>query len=543
MKLLWGLVVAALLTSPLRAQHTLTYRPGIDVLDYEFALRLPARGPTLDGVARVIFRRTRPTDTLILDLVGMQVNGVTLNGSPAPFRRDSTTVRVALRAAKGNNPEDTVTVAYSGAPSDGLIIRTDSLGRYTAFGDNWPTRARYWLPTVDDPSDKATVTWRVLAPPGRRIVANGELIEENPKAAVVLPDSTVLALTVWRESRPIPVYLMVIAAAPLAYYDLGVSACGHSESGGCVRQSVYHAPEQRRMVPGPFVKADEIVGFFATLIAPFPYEKLAHLQSSTKFGGMENASAIFYSDKQFREGTMRPGLIAHEVAHQWFGDAVTPHRWADLWLSEGFASYFEQLWVERFTGDSARRDGMSRMREQIVSSSDVASRPVVDSAETNYLELLNANSYQKGAWSLHMLRRTVGDSAFIRGVRAYYNAHRHSTATTDDLRQALERESGQELGWFFHQWLERPGFPEITTSWEYVPSTKRVRVRVRQGERFGAYRFPLVVEVRTKSGVKTEKVEITAQRDTTVDLAGSFTERPTAVRFDPGVDLLAAFRQ
>lgn len=516
---------------------------GIDVLDYQISLSLPDRGNRISGVARLVFLRTRPTDTLVLDLVGMSVDQVSVNGWPARYIRDSATVRIALRPAKANGGEDTVAVSYAGEPADGLIIRTDSLGRWTGFGDNWPTRARYWIPSRDNPADKATVTWLIAGPVGRKVVANGELVEENPRASIQMPDGISNALTVWRESKPIPVYLMVIAAAPLAYFDLGQSACGQSEFGGCVRQSVYVAPEQRRFLPGPFAHAGAIVEYFSTLAGPFPYEKLAHLQSSTKFGGMENASAIFYSDKGFRDGTMGTGVIAHEIAHQWFGDAVTPARFADLWLSEGFATYFEELWVRHSAGDAAFRRSLSESRAAIIASEDVATRPVIDSAETDYLKLLNANSYAKGGWTLHMLRGMLGDSAFFRGVRSYYLKHRHANALTGDLLAELEASSGKELGWFFRQWLERPGFVELTTSWTYDKTTKRVRVRVDQGARFGAYRFPLTVAVRDKSGERRTTVEIPAQRTTTVTLPLDLPNAPTGVVMDPDVALLARFHE
>jgi aminopeptidase N len=517
-------------------------RAGIDVLDYAITLQLPDSGKSIDGYAVLRVARTKATDSLVLDFVGLKVKGVDINARSVAFRRDSTTLRFALPATSGLPDTFHVTVGYNGEPSDGLIIRTDSLGRYTAFGDNWPNRGRFWIPSVDDPGDKATVTWTVIAPSGRRVVANGALVEETPIAhGGGFTGNRVL--TRWTESRPIPVYLMVIAAAPLVYFDLGFTACGLTEIGGCVHQSVYVAPEQRRFLPGPFARANEILEFIARLVGPYPYEKLAHLQSSTRFGGMENASAIFYSDRGFRDRTMGTGVIAHEIAHQWFGNSATAGRWADLWLSEGFATYFAQLWLERSTGDTAFHRSLRESRAGIMASKEVATRPVVDSAETDYLKLLNANSYQKGGWTLHMLRRLVGDSAFFRGVRSYYAKHRHSTATTDDLRAEIETASGQKLDWFFRQWLERPGYPEINTSWSYDRRAKRVQLRVEQGTRFGAYRFPLTLEVRGRSGVNRITVEVPAQRTTTLTLPLELTEAPSAVTFDPDVALLASFRE
>jgi aminopeptidase N len=517
----------------------LGYRPGIDVVDYAITLDLPDRGASIDGRAVLSVRRWAPVDTLVLDLVALRVDSVLVDGRPVPFARSDSAVRVPITRVVGDS--FSVAVRYGGEPKDGLIIRTDSTGRWTAFGDNWPNRARNWIPSVDHPSDKATVTWTVRAPSERRIVANGELVEETPLP--VRPGAVPRTLTRWRESRPIAAYLMVIAAAPLVYYDLGRDGCGVGEFSSCVRQSVYVFPESRDFLPGPFAHAPEMVRLFSELIAPFPYEKLAHLQSSTRYGGMENAGAIFYADAPFRRRTMQPGVIAHETAHQWFGDAVTEREWSHLWLSEGFATYFQQLWVERFRGDSAFRADLRGTRDQIVKAPEVASRPVIDTTQTDLMALLNTNSYQKGGWTLHMLRALVGDSAFFRGLRSYYLANRHSTALTDDLRRAVEATSGRPLGWFYDQWLRRPGFAEVTTSWRYDPAQRHVVATITQGSRFGAYRFPLTVAVTDGSGKERRAtVDVAAAPSSTLVIPLELDAAPRAVTFDPDVRVLATFQ-
>src|SRR6185437_5923033 len=412
---------------PVSAQESSHGRNGLDVTNYALTLDLPDTGATIRGRAVLTIARSSHADTLRLDLIALHVDSVLVNDRATTFVRDDTSIRIPLPA--GGNDTLAVAVRYAGAPSDGLIIRTDSTGRWTAFGDNWPQRARYWIPSIDEPGDKATVTWTVVAPSNRRVVANGELLEETPLTDSAAPvamaggmtattERAPRTLTRWRESRPIPPYLMVIAAAPLAYYDLGRSACGRSDFGGCVRQSVYVLPEDLPFLPGPFAQADDIVNWFSRLVAPFPYEKLAHLQSLTRFGGMENATAIFYNNESFRRRTLSVGTVAHETAHQWFGDAVTEETFADLWLSEGFATYWAMLWTQHAQGDSAFRAGMAAMRREIIASPVTAARAVRDTVETDYLKLLNSNSYQKGGWVLHMLRTELGDSAFFRGVRA-----------------------------------------------------------------------------------------------------------------------------
>ncbi|HET7585665.1 MAG TPA: M1 family metallopeptidase [Gemmatimonadaceae bacterium] len=522
----------------------LVYEPGIDVLDYALLLDLPDTGTVIAARATLTVRRFGGRDTLRLDLIDPVVDSVLVQGRSVRFRRDSAAVWIPLPspshdgAADGDTLE--VVVRYHGAVRDGLVIHDNGVAGWTAFGDNWPDRARHWIPSVDHPSDKATVTWVVIAPADRRVVANGALMEQVPLAPRE-PGAAPRTLTRWRLDRPIPPYLMVITAAPLAYMDMGRTACGLAERAGCVPQSVYVFPDAVDSLPGPFANVAEIMRFFATLVAPFPYDKLAHVQSSTRFGGMENATAIFYDSSAVKSGRLSEGTVAHEMAHQWFGDAVTERAWGHLWLSEGFATYFSALWTEHHAGDSAFRAEMAEIRQRVIASPVTATRPVIDTAQTEYLQLLNTNSYQKGAWTLHMLRALVGDSAFFAGIRRYYGAHRHGTALTDDLRRAMEAASGESLGWFFDQWLRRPGYAEVTTSWRYDARTRRVTLDVEQGTRFRPYRFPLTIVMRDGSGTEQRvTVTVPAQERTRLVLPAALDSAPRDVVVDPDVQLLAA---
>jgi len=533
-----------LLAAPLGAQR----RPTVDVLDYDLTLTLPEAGSTIDGIAVLTVRRPARggegsrTDTLALDLLDLTVKSVRIDGRSAAFSHANGVIRIPLGGAADSVR---VTVAYGGAVKDGLIVSTDSAGRWMAFGDNWPDRARHWIPSVDHPSDKATVTWTVVAPANRKVVANGALVEEAPIAQPEDPDGhagapIALRRTKWRESKPIPTYLMVIAVAPLVEYPLGNTACGLREDGGCVPQMVYTLPEQRRIVPGAFAEADSMVTYFARTFGPFAYEKLAHLQSLTRFGGMENASAIFYSDRAFRTAGASYGLIAHETAHQWFGDAVTEREWPHLWLSEGFATYLAALYTQHSRGDSAFRAEMDRNRATVLRAAVVALRPVVDTIETTLTELLNANSYQKGGWVLHMLREELGDEAFFRGARGYQDRFRHGTALTDDLRAEMERAAGSDLKAFFTQWLNRPGFPELETAWTFEARTGTLTLRVTQTGKAGTFAFPLTVEYADAGGTPhRSRLRVTAQRESTFTLATALRGAPSRVRVDPDIALLA----
>jgi aminopeptidase N len=518
------------------AQQIRPYQPAFDVSDYTIAIDVPDTGSFIRARATISVTRTLPSDSLMLDLLDLDVRDVTVDGRSVKFNRTPETIAIPL-PRKSARADYRVEVAYEGSVKDGLIARADSAGRWTYFGDNWPNRARHWIPSIDHPSDKATVTWRVTASPAKTVVANGKLVSSR----TVRLNGEERQETIWRETRRIPVYLMVVAVAPLVEIDLGDTACGLAEQQRCVPQEVYVAPEQRAGMPGPFARAGEMVQLFASIVGPFPYEKLAHLQSSTRFGGMENASAIFYADAPFRTNTVNEGTIAHETAHQWFGDAVTEREWPHVWLSEGFATYFAALWTRAARGDSAFRVQMDRTRATILADTiAVTKRPVIDTIETDLLALLNRNSYEKGGFFLHMLRSRVGERAFFDALRAYYAKHRNSTALTDDLRAEMESASKQNLAWFFDQWLRRPGYPEVTATWSYDSTAHEVVVGVTQGARFGAFKFPLTVAVVDSLGTAHRTTsEIVAVGDGAQRIRIPSPTRPVRVVLDPDVALLA----
>ncbi|MDE3126609.1 MAG: M1 family metallopeptidase [Gemmatimonadota bacterium] len=539
-RLMGGAALAAALAAAApaaRAQEPAA-GPALRVAHYDFAITLPDSGASFRGAATLTVWRPRAADTLALNLVGLAVDSVQVNGRAVGARRTADRLFVPLPPGAGDTLR--VRVAYGGTPDDGLIIRQDSAGRWTYFGDNWPNRARHWLPTVDRPDAKATVSWRVSAPAAETVVANGTRTGEAD-APPLAPGGAPRRVTRWNEIHPISPYLMVIAAAPLVETPLGETACGYGSSSRCVPQMVYTAPEQANYMPGPFAAADSIVTFFGRLIAPFPFEKLAHLQSSTRFGGMENATEIFYSDQAFRRHAMNTELISHETAHQWFGDAVTERDWPELWLSEGFATYFQELWTRYSRGDSVFRSELARNRERLLADPRVAALPVIDTTESaRLMALLDANSYQKGGWVLHMLRRELGDSAFFRGLRIYFHAHEYGNATSDDLERALERASGRSLRVFFDQWLRRPGYPELTVRWTYDAAAHAVHVRVAQGDRFGYFRVPLTVALTDAAGdTQRATIDVAAAAETPATIRVTLASPPTALVADPDVALLA----
>ena len=506
-------------------------QPGIDVLDYAIRLSVAPPSKQVRGTEVITFVRQRNVMQLRLDAVGLSVSRVLVGSVPVAVQSLDSAVNVPLDRAVGDTVA--VTVDWQASPSDGLIIRDDANG-WTAFGDNWPNRARLWFPSVDHPSDKATVTWTVRAPAGYRVIANGV-----PGAVDTVRGAPPVATWRFRQAQPIPTYLMVIGVGKLDEISLGETACGAGPTGGCVPQSVIVAPAVRGVMPGTFVQAAEIVRYFASIVGPYPYDRLVHVQSRTRFGGMENAGAIFYAWEIFGNGQpFPPSLIAHETAHQWFGDNVTERAWAHAWLSEGFATYLAAMYAEHVGGDRALRAELAGMRRAVMNSAVSRERPVIDTAQTVLMKLLNTNSYQKGGHVLHMLRREVGDSAFVRGMRRYQAEHRHGNAMTVDFQRAVEGESQRDLGWFFDQWLRRPGWAELGVSWRMTGPT--LEVTVAQVGRYGAYKIALPVALTLADGteqLRLLEVEATPRTVIAVTLPAGATVR--ALQADPRGDLLA----
>jgi aminopeptidase N len=280
-----------------------------------------------------------------------------------------------------------------------------------------------------------------------------------------------------------------------------------------------------------YAVALHILPFYITHIGPYPFEKEGNVQSKTRFGGLENASAIFY----YENSVGSPGvesLMAHEIAHQWFGDAATETQWKHLWLSEGFATYMTLCYLENKYGADTLKTSLQEDRKKVIRFEKTRLTPVVDtSIKEDYMQLLNPNSYEKGGWVLHMLRRRIGDELFWKGISTYYSTYRNTNASTVDFMKVMEMTSGQKLDTFFHQWLEQPGHPHVTIAWKYDSDKKTAVIDF---TRTGDFKFPLEYMI---DGA-LHHVDINDDH-THVELP--LPEKPNTLTPDPNVNLLADF--
>jgi aminopeptidase N len=486
-----ALLALLALQSPLTATPD-TGRRVHDALRYDISIAVSDTGGHIVGEVETTWR-LGSSDPVVVPLdSAMRVVRVLVDGREntrmyrTPFGRNESIVYVPHQKGAGDSLK--TRIRYHGTARDGLLVQVDSAGRRTFFADNWPDRAHRWLPVQDHPSDKAAVSFRVEVPADLKVIANGVRVSV---------DTLARDRVVWqyRLDEPVSPYNFVLGAGALSVTSLGESACAVK----CVPQSVWSFPEDSAYAARTFAVAPKIVEFFSTLVGPFPYPSLAHVQSSTTFGGMENATAIFYPTPSYRQRTLTANLIAHETAHQWFGDAVTERDWHHLWLSEGLATYLAELWTEHAEGAPAftRSMGSSeahfveRVRRGAVKGGiGDLDRPIIDTAATDLMGLLNGNNYGKAAWMLHELRGLVGDSAFVRGLRDYYARHRNGTALSEDLQASMERASSQSLGWFFREAFTLPGLPMLEVRWSARGRVANVEIEQKQPEGWGVRRIP-----------------------------------------------------
>lgn len=476
------LLLGCLFSIPLFAQH-------INVLHYNFFIDINDDNDSLKGLATIKFINPSGASGISFDLTNVQASGKGMHVSEVKdlsngvqqlsFAQMSQKLLIQLPASRKGDTS-TITVAYKGIPTDGLIISKNKFGTRTFFADNWPNRAHHWIPCNDRPDDKASFEFSVVAPSYYGVIANGVKLEEK--------ELNNKKLTHWREETALPTKVMVIGVARFATKQF-------ENSPNSLPVSAWVYPQDSTKGFYDFAVAPDIVQYFSGYIAPFPYQKLANVQSTTIFGGMENASCIFYAEDLVTGDRKAEDVVAHEIAHQWFGDMASEKSFAHLWLSEGFATYFTDLYFEHKYGKEAANKRLQKEREQVIRFATSTNHAVVDSTD-NLMSLLNANSYQKGAWVLHMLRAEAGDSMFRKIIQTYYNTYKGSNAETRDFEKIVAQVTGKDWGWFFDQWLYRPGVPVLAM--ETKVEDGQFYLYVHQKGR--PYRFHLDVDIIAKDG-------------------------------------------
>ena len=498
--------------------------PHVDALNYTFKMKV---SDTTDEISceEIIDIRylAAGVTSLRLDLVkaseklgnkGMTVISVVSGGQPLAFAHQHDALSIQLPHPSTLQQHSTYTIHYKGVPATGLKIADNKYGDRTFFSDNWPDKGRNWLATIDHPYDKATCEFIVTAPDHYQVVSNGLKVEESN-----LPNGE--RRIHWKQSVPIATWLYVLGVAEFAvqYVD--------NYDGKSIETWVY--PQDRDAGFHDFaLPTKSALKFYSDRIGPFSYEKLANIQSNSVSGGMEAASAILYRNERWRN------VVIHEIAHQWFGNAVTEYDWDDVWLSEGFATYFTLLFIEHEYGRDAFMEGLAKSKKTVdafyMKNPDY--RIVHDNLK-DMAKVTTIQTYQKGSWILHMLRGVVGTDIFWKGIRAYYKKYKDGNATTADFQKEMEIASGLDLSTFFNQWLYRPGTLRYKGSWRFHPKKKELTISLDQVQNDGSFfKMPLEIGVYGKGKEQQlTKTVLVDEKSNTITITVDFI--PESVVLDP----------
>ena len=465
----------------------------IDIKHYSFALTLSDSNDEIIGSTNITINfKQAGVQNFRLDLInqsierkgkGMLVDGVYLDKNPISYSHQNDALIINLPSPSSINQSLVFTIKYHGIPSDGLRIGATKFGDRSFFNENWPNRGRHWLPLIDHPYDKATSEFIVKAPAHYKVISNGLLLEESD-----LGDN--VKLTHWKQSVPVSSWLFVLGVADFAvkYVD--------EFKGKSIQTWAYSKNRE-----AGFYDFDEptkkVLEFYSAYVGPYAYEKLANIQTPSVNGGMETSSAIFYGEDLVngkRDERIR-NIVIHEIAHQWFGNAVTETTWDDAWLSEGFATFFTLLFIENEYGKEEYKKGISKAKKTVFDLSlKIPDFSIVSNRTAEKEPVTNGLTYQKGAWVLHMLRDLLGEKSFQKGIRAYYTKYFNSNTTTDEFRIEMEKSSGKDLELFFKQWLYQPINPTINAIWKYDAATKKLNLQLTQSQS-GNFLFNVPVEV------------------------------------------------
>ena len=511
--------------------------PNIDAINYVFKIDLSDDTDEIICEATIDVRfLSAGVQYLRLDLTnvsselknkGMHVSGIISNGNSLTYRHENNVLYIKLHAPSTVNQRRKYTITYNGIPTAGLKIANNKYGDRTFFSDNWPDKARNWLPTIDHPYDKAMCEFIVTAPDHYQVVSNGIIVEETD-----IPGGK--RLTHWKQSVPIAPWLFVLGVARFAvqYVD--------EFEGKSIQTWVYHQDRDAGFYD--FAEPTKnVLDFYSNYIGPYSYEKLANIQSNSVGGGMEAASAIFYGENSVtgKRSVRWRNVIIHEIAHQWFGNAVTEYDWDDVWLSEGFATYFTLLFIEHQYGRDAFIEGLISSKERVNTfyEKNREYRIVHDNLK-DMQKVTSSQTYQKGSWVLHMLRGVIGTDNFWKGIQSYYHKYRNSNATTDDFRSEMEEVSGIDLSTFFQQWLYTGGTLKYAGSWQFDADESRVKIKLDQVQNDGSlFKMPLEIGIYF-AGQYDPQIEIVQVNERSNFFTINVVSEPDSIILDPNTWIL-----
>jgi aminopeptidase N len=513
-----------------RAEHARTY----DLLDVRFSIdfdldKRHIRGeatntisPIQDGLREAVF-----------DSEDLRILGATVDGREARYQVDREHVVVALDRAAKPGEKIAVTIAYEGEPTNGLHWVGPEPGYPNKPRQCWSQGEdmdnHFWIPTWDYPNDRATTECFLTCADDLVAVSNGMLVESKPGPR---PGTKTWH---YKLDQPYVTYLIAVAIGPWARYadDFRGKPVEYF-----VNKDVDEATARRSFGDTP-----DMLAFFSDKIGvEYPWPKYAQV-AVTEFvvGGMENVTTTLQTDSTLHDerahlDSTSEGLVAHELAHQWWGDYLTCRDWSHLWLNEGFATYFQVMYAEHKRGTDELRLQMRRQQSGFRNQDPADDpKPLVSTGFTRKGDEANHHVYTKGSSVLHMLRFVLGDDAFWKAIHHYCDSHRQELVDSRDFQIAINEATGQPLDWFFDEWVTGAGYPkfEVSASWDDATDVETLVVKQTQkvGGAVPLFRMPVDVKF-VADGKKTVKRIWVSKAEET--FAFPLDARPQIVRFDDG---------
>jgi aminopeptidase N len=419
---------------------------GYDAQHYTLDLSADMRSGAISGTVTLAARATTGLPVFNLDFQGLTVRAIAVDGQPATHHRAGRELTIAPAAPIRSGATFTTTVRYDGVPQtfvDPAIPIPQGWTRYEGgvYVFSEPSGAATWYPVNDHPRDKATYTFRITVAKPYVVAANGRLKQTR--------DNGDTRTYVWEAADPVASYLVIVNIAEF------MEETGLGPGGLPIRN--FFPPAVAANARQVFAPTSEMIDYFDDLFGPFPFEAYGVVVADRDLGyAVETQTlSLFGRDIASAEPARVQTIVAHELAHQWFGDSVSPANWQDIWLNEGFASYAEWLWIEHVAGARVRDDVIrGAYRDLAASAPPPPGAPPRD-------DLFNDGVYRRGGLTLHALRLRVGDDAFFNILRAYADRYRYGAASTADFIAVAEEVGGQELDSLFDGWLYAKQMPEL----------------------------------------------------------------------------------
>lgn len=543
--LLGSLLIAAL--APLAAAqskrgpfveppHSVRTRP-LDVRHLRLDLTFDWERQELRGRATHWLKPFARTRSVEFDAVDLGIERVLLaNGSAQATAKDlkfeqrPRSVAITLDREYGPGEELGVAIDYRVVkPKSGAHFvvpdKREPDKRKIVWTQSQPDDARHWFPCFDSPGERITSETAVTVPRGFFVLSNGVLRGKRDNS-----DGT--TTWHWAQEGEHSSYLVSVVAGEFDSYE---------QNWDGIPVISYVPPGRLDQAERSFGKTPAMLRLFSEQIGyRYPWPKYAQICCEEYGGGMEHTSATTLTlrtlhDERAHLDVSSDNLVAHELAHQWWGDLVTCKDWAELWLNESFATYFATLWAEHDLGwDEATWARHGEAESYFGEDERRYRRPIVSYRYRDSNQMFDRHSYPKGGRVLHMLRFVLGDELFWKSLKHYITKHAHGVVETADLRVAIEEASGQGLNWFFDEWIYHGGHPEFDVSYAWDEPARQLRLTVKQSQKLDdltpLFRMPVEVDLVTNAETQRQRIEVSKAEETfTFPLA----ERPRRVVFDP----------